>query len=226
MTSMNGTNKAFRVGIALLLAAAASCGGCQLVSGMTESYLRSSTKTVPPEWDGLKGKTIGVLVAMDPSLHTRFPQMEFYLIARVTERLADPAHDTGVTGYTDIRECLAFSANNPGWIAKSAEELGKGLGGVECVIVVELDDFRLHDPGNMYTWDGEAAGTLGVFDLTGPVPNEFAFRKAVTVRFPDTKGAGPDAIAGDVVSTELIRRFVDRTTWAFYTHEEPYYAKY
>ena len=98
-------------------------GGCQLISGMSESYYRNATKTVPPEWDGLKGKSVGVLVAMDPSLHTQFPQMEVYLIARVTERLADPAHDTGVTGYTDIRESLSYSANHPGWIAKSAKEL-------------------------------------------------------------------------------------------------------
>jgi hypothetical protein len=206
----------------MVLAAA----GCQLVSGMTESYLRESTQTIQPEWDGLKGKTVGVLVAMDPSMHTRFPQMEIVMLARVTERLANPINNTGVTGYTDVRECVAFSANNPGWIAKSATELGEGLGGVDCVIIVEVDDFRLHDPGNMYTWDGEAAGTIGVYDLTSTVPNEFAFRKAVTVRFPDQKGSGSDTIAGDAVATELLRRFVDRTTWAFYAHEEPYYKKY
>lgn len=214
------------IGLVLAAVALSMGGGCQLVSGMAQSYYESSTKAVAPEWDGLKGKTVGVLVAMDPSLHTQFPQMELYLLVKVTERLADPKHDTGVTGFTDVRECLAYSANHPGWIAKSAKELGEALGGVDCVVIVEIDDFKLHDPGNMYTWDGEAAGTIGVYDLTSLVPNEFAFRKAVTVRFPDTKGAGPDAIPGDVVSTELIRRFVDRTTWAFYTHEEPYYAKY
>jgi hypothetical protein len=97
---------------------------------------------------------------------------------------------------------------------------------VDCVVIVEIDEFQLHDPGNMYTWDGVASGTVGVFDVTGPLPNEFAFRKVVTVRFPDQKGQSPDAMPGDMVSTELLRRFIDRAVWPFYTHEEPYYKKY
>ena len=74
--------------------------GCQLFSGLAESYYRASKEEIPTEWDGLKGKTVGVLVAMDPALHTQFPQMELYVLTKVTERLAkvDPekGHDTGI----------------------------------------------------------------------------------------------------------------------------------
>lgn len=204
--------------------------GCQLASGMYESYLRSSTETIQAEWPGLKGKTIGVLVAIDPALHTRFPQMELYILGRVTERLVFvdkvEGKDPGATGFCPIDVALAYSANHPGWIAKPAKELSEGLGGVDCVVLVELDEFQLHDPGNMYTWDGVASGTVGVFDTTGPLPNEFAFRKAITVRFPDQKGQNSESMPGDMVSTELTRRFIDRAVWPFYTHEEPYYKKY
>ena len=58
------------------------------------------------------------------------------------------------------------------------------------------------------------------------MPEEFAFEKPVKVQFPDKDGYGPTELASGVVSTELARRFVDRATWMFYLHEEPYYPKY
>jgi hypothetical protein len=211
---------------ASLLAGLAAMPGCQLVSGMMRSYEESVPKSVPPIWEGLKGKTIGVMVAIDPTLHTKFPDMEAYLVRQVTDRLADPKNDSGVTGYTRVAEVIAYSSNNPGWIAKAATELGEALGGVDCVVIVEVDEFRLYDPGNMYTWDGEASGSVGVFDLTSPLPNEYAFRKAIRVTFPDDVGTSPDMMPGDFVSSALLRRFIDRATWPFYTHDEAYHSKY
>lgn len=223
----NWTRNAAVVGMTAMAGAMAlMAGGCELASGMMESYYRNSTRTIQPEWTGLKGKSIGVLVAIDPALHTQFPQMELYLTARVLERLASPTTDSGVTGFVSVMDSLSYSANHPGWIAKSAKELAEGLGGVDAVVVVEIDEFKLHDPGNMYTWDGVVSGTIGVYDMTGPLPNEYAFRKPMVVRFPDEKGVSPESMPGDMVSTELLRRFIDRTTWLFYTHEEPYYPKY
>lgn len=204
--------------------------GCQLFSGLAESYYRSSKEEIATEWDGLKGKTVGVLVAMDPALHTQFPQMELYVLTKVTERLArvdaEKGHDTGITGITGINTALSYSANHPGWITKDSKELAEALGGVDCVVIVEVDELQLHDPGNMYTWDGVASGSVGVYDVTGPLPSEFAFRKGVTVRFPDQKGHSPESMPGDMVSTELLRRFIDRAVWPFYVHEEDYYKKY
>lgn len=214
------------LGLACLALPLSALPGCQLVSGMMRSYEESTPKTVPPIWEGLKGKTIAVMVAIDPMLHTQFPDMEAYLARQITDRLANPNHDAGVTGYTRIAEVIAYSANNPGWIAKPAVELAEAMGGVDCLVLVEVDEFRLYSPGNMYTWDGEASGSVGVFDVTAPLPNEFAFRKAIRVTFPDETGTSPEALPGDFVSSALIRRFIDRASWPFYTHEEAYYPKY
>ena len=71
-----------------------------------------------------------------------------------------------------------------------------------------------------------AAGSVGVIEADSSVPDEFAFEQPVKVQFPDKDGYGPAELATEVVSTELARRFIDRTAWMFYVHEEPYYPKY
>jgi hypothetical protein len=71
-----------------------------------------------------------------------------------------------------------------------------------------------------------AAGSVGVNEWTRPCPDEFSFEKPIKVTFPDKDGYGPEDLERAAVATELARRFVDRVTWMFYSHQEPYYPKY
>ncbi len=56
--------------------------------------------------------------------------------------------------------------------------------------MVELQEFRLHDPGNQYLWNA-AIGTVGVIESDGLVPENYVFEKIVSVKFPDKQGTGP-----------------------------------
>lgn len=107
----------------------------------------------------------------------------------------------------------------------SNAEIAKALG-VDRLVVVEVLEFRFHEPGNQYVWDGLASGTLGVYERGGPIPDEFAFRKQVNVAFPDKKGSTPQDIPEATVAERLQTRFVDRLVWPFYEHQEPYYPTY
>jgi hypothetical protein len=89
-----------------------------------------------------------------------------------------------------------------------------------------LVEYRLNEPGNQYLWSGLATGTLDVYEADSPAPDEPAFQKPIRVAFPDKNGLGPNDIPRAGVATELGRRFVDRATWLFFKHEEPYYPKY
>lgn len=214
---------------ALAFAATVTLPGCVLgtiVGGMAESYRRESTKTVKADSDVLVGKSFVVLASADRSIEEAAPGITAMLIARITERLADPKLDAGTTGVVPPAMVVQYMYDHPGWRAKSTEDLSKDLGGAQRIIYVELTEFRTMEPGNQYLYDGVCAGTISVAEADSKLADYYSFEKSILVKFPDETGRRPDEIPENAVRTELIRRFVDRATWPFYTHEEPYYPKY
>lgn len=209
------------LGIALTTALA----GCQLgalIGGVAETYKRGSTHAIPTQYSGLTGKSFAVLVVADRSIDSSHPGVVQLLSAKITERL----HEFGAAkGFIDSADMMAFIYNNPRWAVRPRIELANELG-VERLVVVELQEYRLHDPGNQYLWDGAAIGTVGVIEADSPTPENYTFEKLVTVKFPDKQGNGPEEYGQDLVTAVLNKRFTDRATWLFYEHEEPYYPDY
>lgn len=200
--------------------------GCAVVGAMAENYRRETTRTIAPEYTGLDGKTFAVLVHADRAIQGDHPVLIEYLSERITDRLSNPENVPAAAGVVPPAEVLRYCYDHPSWHLKTREEVGKALAGVQRLVVVEVYEYRLNDPGNRYVWDGLAAGTISVFHLDGPTPEMAAMEKTITVKFPDEMGQGPEQLSTALVNTGLAKRFVDRLTWLFYTHEEDYYPKY
>lgn len=205
--------------------------GCSVIGfggAMIESARRNSTKAVQAEYTGLKGKKWAVVVVADRVIQSEFPDAVVYLTTQITARLSDPegAHkEIGAEGFIPAKTLLSYLYEHPRWIAMPRGALARELG-VDRLIVVELIEYRLNDPGNQYLWAGLATGTVGVIEADSAVPDEFAFEKAVSVRFPDKDNFGPNDMSAQVVATALGQRFVDRCSWLFYKHQEKYYPDY
>lgn len=210
----------------VLAAVAAAPAGCQIVGVAAENYKRESTRPVKAEYEGLAGKSFAVVVVADRSTQAEHPGLTDYLTGKITERLATPTNKPTPGGYVPAADVLKYLYDHPSWTVRSRSELATELGGVERLVVIEVQEYRLHDPGNAYVWDGLAAGTVSVYDPTSSTPDFPAFEKGITVKFPDKTGTGPDQLSSAVVNTELARRFVDRTSWLLYEHQEPYYPDY
>jgi hypothetical protein len=211
--------------LALLLLAPVLAGGCAagvLAGGMMESYRRSSTQPIASEYDGLIDKSFAVIVAADRTIESTQPQIVAQLEARITQRLIENADAAGVVPSSVV---LEYQYNHPNWIAMTYEELADYFG-VDRLIYIDVYEFRLNEPGNAYLWGGLAAGTVGVIEADGPLGDDFAYSKQITVKFPDTDGFGPTDYTKQQISAVLAKRFIDRITWLFYEHEEPYYPDY
>lgn len=206
-------------------AAVVSLPGCvigTLVGGAIENYKKDSTHAVEGEYDGLTGKSFAVIVSGDRSIEADHPG----LIAALTDRISERLHaNAGASGYIPARPLLAFLYDNPRWSSRPRGELAVELG-VDRLVLVELQDYHLNDPGNQYLWDGVAAASVSVIETDSALPDEYAYTKFVQVKFPNKQGIGPTEMSRDVVSSALLSRLVDRTTWLFYTHQEPYYPEY
>jgi hypothetical protein len=197
--------------------------GC-FIGGMVENARRDGSlkRDVEAEYDGLAGKSVAVVVSCDRAVLADFPT----ITNEVTTRLHNRLREAGAAGsHSNTDELLAYLYNRPGWQTRPLSELAKELK-VERLIFVDLQEFRLREPGNTWLWEGVAAGSVNVVEADGAAPDDFAFSRTVRVTFPDDQGTGPAQLSGQVVASELLRRFCERSAWQFFKHEEEYYIKY
>ena len=200
-------------------------GGCQvgqLIGGMAGSAERQGKTEFKPKYTKLQDKSFAVIVAADRSIQSEFPDIVTITTFEMTKRLAENA---GSSGVLPAAEVLRYQSQHPGWVAKPLGELAKTLG-VDRVVYVDLQDFRMTDPGNPYVYTGVASGVVHVAEVESEVASEFAFGKDVRVKYPDMTGMSSAQIPRAEVFSELARRFIERSAWMFYSHEEPNAIKY
>lgn len=206
--------------IALLLCGALA--GCQLVGGMAAAYQETASHEVKAMYRGLEGKSFAVLVSADRTIQGEHPGLVEFVTERMVERLSASTNVPRAGGFVPAAESISYMARTPGWPAKPMLELGKELGGVQRLILVELGEYRLTEPGNIYEWNGAAAANVSVFELdSGEAKSEMAaMDRTITVTFPDKKSMTPADITQQVVTSALAGRIIDRASWMFYDHEE------
>ncbi len=216
-----------RIVVALLgLSCALLAGGCNIVGiggVIAENYKRTSTHAIDPKCEKIQGKTFAVVISAGRAIDAEHPGVTDEILRRITERLAGNAGASGVVPAADVQR---YTYNHPGWQGMAFSELAKELGGVERLVFIELQEFRLIDAGNKYEWNGVATGIVGVAELDSVTPDALSYEQVVSVKFPDKQGTSADDISANVVASTLIARFTDRASWLFYKHEEPYYPEY
>lgn len=208
----------------LSLGASTGCSAVGFLGALEESRRRNSTRPIEPEYTGLAGKSVAVVVAADRIIESDHPEIVIRLTQNIAERLAEFATGEGGTVLAP-EKVLAFQYNTPRWTAMAHGDLARELG-VQRLVYVDLFEYRLNDPGNQYLWEGVAAGDVAVVEADSAFPDEFAFQKSIRVTFPDQGGYGPGEYTRSLVTSALSLRFVDRASWLFYKHEEPYYPDY
>lgn len=172
---------------------------------------------VPGEYLGLDGKSYAVIVSADRAVQSDNPG----IVERMTARLnADLAQNTMATGHIPTDTLLTVLYNNPSWQAIARGELGERLG-VERLVVLELNEYRLTEPGNRYLWDGVASGIVEVYEIDSGYPDEPVYDKQIQVRFPDGSGTLRETLQETFVTSVLSERLCNRVAWLFYDHEEP-----
>lgn len=211
-----------------ILACSALClslAGCNIVApigGMLESARRQGTTDFDAEYAGLDGKTFAVVVVADRVIQAEHPAV----IARFSTELAERLKkETQAKGYIPGQRMLQFQFDNPRWVAWGPGELGKKLG-VDRLVYLELLEYRLVDPGNKYTWKGVCRASLSVAEIDGSSPDDYAYRKSLVVRYPDSDGYGPGEMKVELVNTVLTNRMIDRASWLLYKHTEKNDLKY
>jgi hypothetical protein len=204
--------------VALLLTVT-QLSGCIVgaaIGGMAESYQRTGTSEIEAEYEGVAGHSFTVVVSADRLIEGVNPGIAARITQRVNDRLIQNARPSFAIPSTDL---LTVLYNTPQWPAMPRSEVAEMLE-VQRLIVVELTEYRLHEPGNQYIWDGSASCVVTVYESDSPFPDDPVFEKAIRVSFPDMSGLMRTEIPEAAVNTELANRITNRVAWLFYLHEE------
>jgi len=220
-------------GLRLILIGVASAlttglAGCSLIAYAAvaaEEAKRQTKVDVDAEYDGIDGHSFAVFVTADRVILAEHPGVVERFSGVMNERLRV---ETEATGYIPPVDLLTYMYNNPRWVARPLGEVAKEVG-VDRLILVEIRDYRLYEPGNRYVWDGNILASVGVIEADSLAADEFVFSRSIRVRYPgeDENYTSDDStMTEEVVQTIIESRFLDRVTWLFYDHKEPYAVEY
>lgn len=202
-------------GVAMLLVVP----GCQVVGiigAMAQSAEEMGSTTYPAEYEGLDDHSYAVIISADRVIESDNPG----ITARLTQIIdRDLRAYTRATAHIPAGRLLSKLYADPSWQALPRGELAEKLG-VERLVVVEIVEYRLHEPGNRYTWNGVASGVVEVYESESGLPDDPMFERTIAVTFPDRTGLLEEEVPEEVITSELSRRFGERIAWLFYEHEE------
>jgi len=206
--------------VCLTLGAAALVGipGCELFGVIAANEERYGSHVVPAAYPGLQGKSYAIVVQADRDMLAENPNLMEHLLANLNNRLAETS---GASGHVPTHDLVLYLMNNTRWPAMSNADLAAALGNVDRLVVLDLSDYRLTEPQNVYTWDGVAQGRVLVFESDGEGGGQTVFEKDLRVSYPDEVGITPAEQTREVVTSVLAQRLIDRVSWLFYEHEEP-----
>lgn len=208
--------------ILVLLLTATFAGGCNILGffGALEEQRRRTGKVwVDGEYDGLEGQKVAVVIdASDEIYATAGEQIVRNILAGIIARLEANADVQSILPEVEIHRMLY---DEPDLLDHTFDYVAARLG-VDRLIVIQLDEFRLAEPGNQYVWNGQVAGNLLVIEADSYIEDDVRFEQNVNITYPDQPNTTIDDLGGQAVLLELIRRFSSRSSWFFYRHQERY----
>lgn len=208
--------------ILVLLLGAAFAGGCNILgfAGALEEQRRRTGKVwVDGVYDGLEGQTVAVVVDASNDIYaTGGEDVVGAVLVEIIARLEANAETESIVPAADIMRVLY---DEPDLLDRTYDEVAARLG-VDRLIVIQLDEFRLAEPGNQYVWSGQAAGNLLVIEADSYIEDDVRLEQYVNVTYPDRPNTTIDDLTAQVVALELLRRFANRSSWFFYRHQERY----
>ncbi len=214
---------------AVLVVAALMMSGCQAVAlagVMADTFEKTGSHKVYPEYEGLRGKTFAVVIAADRVVQGNDPRLVVRLTNGITRKLAESKDVHGSVGYVPGPRVLELQYNKPRWTTWSYSRLADEFG-VDRLIYVELGEYRLGEPGNAHLWNAVASAHVGVVEADAEgAGDSFSYTKDVRVTFPDESGVTTTERNRGYIQANLEERLADRVAWLFFEHEEPNKIKY
>jgi len=187
------------------------------VSGCIVGAIMSGPQTydIKAQYLGLQGKRVAVLVAADEYILFTQPKAEELISSAIATELAGNVIDVRVANPAQV---LEFMRSNPYWTTMPYSELITMLE-VDRLMVVDLSDYRLNEPGNQHIWRGNISANVLVIEGDSPDPDQAAFEAQIISLFPDNRAVGLVNADRSTVELATLQLFAVQVGHLFYDHE-------
>jgi hypothetical protein len=176
----------------LIAAAALLLGGC--------AGNQTTSVEVSAQYDGLNERSVAVMVWADERTAYRHPGVAADVARAVSRSIA---HGVPGVSLVDPAQVAAYQEADPHWASAMPGELVNAMG-VQRLVLIELVDFRLTEPGNRHVFRGLARANVGVSAAESPDPDNFRFFVSdVEVRFPPDADTSIGVINADPQTIRL-----------------------
>ncbi|MCA9279528.1 MAG: hypothetical protein H6815_01140 [Phycisphaeraceae bacterium] len=193
--------------------------GCELIA-IALIAKRDLPKHVDASYRGLdNAQGFAVMVSADRSIQATNPGAVMEIAARTAENLRDfyAKQPDPVPGWVPPVDVLSYQYDNPRWYLRPRGEVAADLG-VDRLIVISLEEYRLTDPGNTIEWNGVVSGRVTVYEEDSLGMDDVAFEHPVTVRFPDKTGYDENSYQANQIASVLVSKFAKQSAELFYDH--------
>ena len=200
-----------------LLAASLILSGCEAAGFIAQAVApKPAPLLVKAEYRGLEHQKVAIVVDANQSLLFEQPLAQVEVSEAVSRKLA--AHVPGIE-ITDARQVADFQNRNIYWNTVPYSQLAARLG-VTRLVLIELTDYRLHEPGNVNIWRGVISGHVSVAEADGARPDDLIYDTAVTVSYPPGQPLGVLQADQRTMRFGTLDLFSHVVGGKFYDHEE------
>lgn len=191
--------------VVLLLSACGSLPSAQKVIQVKGQYL------------DLKGRSVAVVVSTSDHTAFSYPEARPLITREITRRIK--ANVDGVT-VTDPNKVLQWQDDNPYWATRPPSSLVRQLE-VERLVLVEIGEYRTHEPGDKHVLRGVISATINVVEAEAADPDNFGASFTKNVLYPE---AGKSKIGRVAVSEQQVEfktqiYFCEEAAGLFFDHQ-------
>ncbi len=201
-----------------LLATLAVCcitlPGCMLFAVMAHDPDRPTAVTA--QWRGLDGQAVAVIVESNSAVLSLHPTAPGQVRLNVAQRLAANVPDIDVLPDEAVRRYLE---EHRGWMAYPRSRVLADLG-VDRLVVIDLFEYQMHEPGNPHVRQGNIAGNINVVSAESTDPDSYAFGQTISTVWPTWNQVGTLQDSA-VVEAKTLTVFAREAAGLFHDFKRP-----
>lgn len=167
---------------------------------------------------GLNNRSVAVLVSTSDHIDFKHPDARRLITEEIARRIMINVPGVKVTDPTQI---IAWQAKdeNRYWAARPPSAMVRHFA-VDRLVLVEIGEYRTHDPGDKYVLRGIVSATVNIYEAeTGNPDNPSAmFPKNVMYPGPKESKIGRVGISEKEVEFKTQVRFCEETAGLFFDH--------
>lgn len=194
----------------LALSVLAVFHGCNMMPG-------PKTYEIEAKYTGLEGKSVAVLVSMPDYASRRYPDARSIITGEVSKRIMVGVEGVEMTSATEV---LRWQDENQYWATRAPSQMLEDFD-VQRLVLVEIGEYRTHEPGDPHILRGVITATVNVAEAEAEDPDNFAASFNKVVMFPTQGESKIGRVGVSEAQIELQTQifFCEETAGFFFDHE-------